>query len=550
MESGRTVVDGRFEVLEALGSGGMGTVWRAYDLVLHREVALKEVLAAEGSTGGAGAAQRERVLREARALARIRHPNVVAVHHIVDSPAPAHPWIVMELVRGRSLADRLEYGPMNPVDVARLGQGILAALRAAHAVGVLHRDIKPANVLLREDGSPVLTDFGIAAVEGLHGLTSTGSVVGSLDYVAPERLDSREGHPASDLWSLGLLLYVAVEGYHPLRRETTAATLAAVVRGDVPPPRQAGPLAPVLRAMLVTDPDRRPSLEQVDGMLAQAAGTAAPLPPPVESAPWPAPGAAVLQPASAESSPWPSRGGSAPWPAPAASAPISSASEPRGVVRSRAGKRWLPVGVAAVVVTAGLVAAVALWPDRSGSQANPGLSPDTSQAPGARQPAGAVVTTAANPGNAADLLTPDGIRQVIAAFENASGVKEFSEVTFYPEYANAGMPISAGSKRYDSYTYRDGSVSKQGPGGTLSGSETTVVLSSIDWGVLPGLLEAADQQLNVPDATMRYVIVDPAWTFNDDRPTIMVYLIDAYSGAAYLAADLDGTVVKVYPRES
>ncbi|MFC9998628.1 serine/threonine-protein kinase [Nocardia sp. NPDC127526] len=533
MESGRTVVDGRFEVLEALGSGGMGTVWRAYDLVLHREVALKEVLAAEGGTGGAGAAQRERVLREARALARIRHPNVVAVHHIVDSPASAHPWIVMELVRGRSLADRLEYGPMNAVEVAQLGRGMLAALRAAHAVGVLHRDIKPANVLLREDGSPVLTDFGIAAVEGLHGLTSTGSVVGSLDYVAPERLDSREGHPASDLWSLGLLLYVAVEGYHPLRRETTAATLAAVVRGDVPPPRQAGPLTPVLRALLVTDPDRRPSLERADAMLAQAAGAAAPLP----STP-------------AESAPWPSPGGSAPWPAPAASAPISSAAEPRQVVRPRVGKRWVPVGVAAVVVVAGLVAAVALWPDRSGSQANPGLSPETSQAPGGRQPAGAVVTTAAKSGNAVDLLTPDGIRQVVAAFENASGVQEFSEVTFYPEYANAGMPISAGSKRYDSYTYRDGGVSKQGPGGTLSGSETTVVLSSIDWGVLPGLLEAADQQLNVPDATMRYVIVDPAWTFNDDRPTIMVYLIDAYSGAAYLAADLDGTVVKVYPRES
>ncbi len=133
------------------------------------------------------------MLREARALARIGHPNVVAIHHIVDSPEVAHPWIVMELVRGQSLADHLAGGPMPPTQAAYLGRGILAALRAAYQVGVLHRDIKPANVLLREDGSPVLTDFGIAAINGMQGLTSTGSVVGSLDYVAPERLNGQEG---------------------------------------------------------------------------------------------------------------------------------------------------------------------------------------------------------------------------------------------------------------------------------------------------------------------------------------------------------------------
>ncbi|WP_218025012.1 serine/threonine-protein kinase, partial [Nocardia pseudovaccinii] len=273
MISERAVVDGRFELLEPLGSGGMGTVWRAYDLALHREVALKEVRAETDGAGSPGV-HRERVLREARALARIGHPNVVAIHHIVDSSEVAHPWIVMELVRGQSLADHLMGGPMQPSQVAHLGRGILAALRAAHQVGVLHRDIKPANVLLREDGSPVLTDFGIAALNDMTGLTSTGSVVGSLDYVAPERLSGQEGHTASDLWSLGLLLYFAVEGFHPMRRESTVATLAAVIRGEVPPPQRAGVLTAVLTALLVPDPDRRPSAEQVDLMLAQAVGFA------------------------------------------------------------------------------------------------------------------------------------------------------------------------------------------------------------------------------------------------------------------------------------
>lgn len=236
MIPGRTVVDGRFELLEPLGSGGMGTVWRAYDLALHRDVALKEVRAADPERASSPGVQRERVLREARALARIGHPNVVAIHHIVDTPAEEHPWIVMELVRGRTLSEQIDMGPMPPAQAAFIGRGILAALRAAHAVGVLHRDIKPANVLLREDGSPVLTDFGIAAINGMEGLTSTGSVVGSLDYVAPERLGGQEGHPASDLWSLGLVLYVAVEGYHPMRRDTSVGTLAAVLRGEVPRP--------------------------------------------------------------------------------------------------------------------------------------------------------------------------------------------------------------------------------------------------------------------------------------------------------------------------
>ena len=177
----------------------------------------------------------------------------------------------MELVRGTTLQDRLGRGPLAPVEAARIGRQVLSALRAAHAAGIQHRDVKPANVLLRDGpgGGAVLTDFGIAALQGSASLTATGELIGSPEYIAPERIRGRDDDPASDLWSLGLVLYVSVEGLSPLRRGTTLATLAAVLDEDVPPPVRSGPLAPVLRALLVRDPAGRPDARQLDAMLAQ-----------------------------------------------------------------------------------------------------------------------------------------------------------------------------------------------------------------------------------------------------------------------------------------
>ncbi|MFI0931836.1 serine/threonine-protein kinase [Streptomyces sp. NPDC021019] len=284
--SGR-VIDGRFTLVERLGSGGMGMVWRARDEALHRDVALKEVrppdpALAEYDPEGARTL-RARVLREARALARVDHPNVVTVHHIVDPGEDGYPWIVMELVAGSSLHDRLAQGPMEPAATAELGRGILSALRAAHAAGIQHRDVKPANVLLRPDGRPVLTDFGIAAIRESTSLTMTGALIGSPDYIAPERIRGTEGDPSSDLWSLGMMLYVAVEGRHPLRRATTLATLAAVLDEEIPPPVRAGSLTPVLDALLTRDIPARPDAEALDRLLAEAARTGgSPTPTPTE----------------------------------------------------------------------------------------------------------------------------------------------------------------------------------------------------------------------------------------------------------------------------
>ncbi|TDD01006.1 serine/threonine protein kinase, partial [Nonomuraea deserti] len=283
------MIDGRFELVERLGGGGMGLVWRAWDMALHREVALKEVRPpdpAMDEPDPAGARElRARVLREARALARLNHPHVAIIHHIVDPGEHDYPWIVMELVPGGSLQDRLQRGPMPPDAVTRLGREVLSALRAAHAVGIQHRDVKPANVLLREDGRSVLTDFGIAAVRESTTLTATGAFIGSPEYMAPERINGVEGEPASDLWSLGMMMYMAVEGRHPLRRSTALATLAAVLNQEVPPPERAGPLAPVLTALLVRDLEARPDAATLDRMLESAGGAPPGSFPPALSAP-------------------------------------------------------------------------------------------------------------------------------------------------------------------------------------------------------------------------------------------------------------------------
>ncbi|MCH0557640.1 serine/threonine-protein kinase [Streptomyces sp. MUM 16J] len=262
-------VDGRFELIERLGSGGMGTVWRARDTVLHREVALKAVR----QDTDASHTVRERVMREARALARLSDPHVVTVYEVIE--AEPHPWIVMELVPGTSLQQRIAAGPLSPAETARIGRQLLSALRAAHAAGIQHRDVKPANILIRPNGTAALTDFGIAALQGATALTASGELIGTPEYMAPERIRGRDDDPASDLWSLGLVLYVCTEGASPLRRATTLATLAAVLDEPVPPPVRSGPLAPVLQSLLVRDPAARPDAGQLDAMLAEVeAGTA------------------------------------------------------------------------------------------------------------------------------------------------------------------------------------------------------------------------------------------------------------------------------------
>ncbi|MFE1950552.1 serine/threonine-protein kinase [Streptomyces sp. NPDC059524] len=261
---------GRYRLGESIGRGGMGRVWRAHDEVLHRVVAVKELTAATYVSEADRAVLLTRTQTEARAAARINHPAVVTVHDVLEHDD--RPWIVMELVEGPSLADAVkEHGRIVPAEAARIGLWTLRALRAAHTAGVLHRDVKPGNVLLARDGRVKLTDFGIAQVEGDSTITRTGEIVGSVDYLAPERVSGAEPGPASDLWALGATLYTAVEGRSPFRRTSPLSTMQAVIEEEPEIPAHAGAIGPVISALLRKDPAARPDADTTEAMLAEAA---------------------------------------------------------------------------------------------------------------------------------------------------------------------------------------------------------------------------------------------------------------------------------------
>jgi eukaryotic-like serine/threonine-protein kinase len=261
---------GRYRLADSIGSGGMGRVWRAHDELLHRAVAIKELTAALYVSESDQAVLLARTRAEARAAARINHSAVVTVHDVLEHDG--RPWIVMELVEGRSLADAVkEDGRVEPAEAARIGLWVLRALHAAHSAGVLHRDVKPGNVLLSHDGRVLLTDFGIAQIDGDTTITRTGEVVGSVDYLAPERVRGHDPGPSSDLWALGATLYTAVEGRSPFRRTSPLTTLQAVVEEEAAEPRYAGALGPVITALLRKDPATRPSTAEAEHLLAEVA---------------------------------------------------------------------------------------------------------------------------------------------------------------------------------------------------------------------------------------------------------------------------------------
>ncbi len=260
----------------------MGTVWRAEDELLGRQVAVKKLRVPPQLHDDERERLYERTRREARSAARIAHPNVVVVHDVVEDEGL--PCVVMEYVRSRTLSDVLKKdGPITPREAARIGRGMVAALRAAHRAGVLHRDVKPANVLLgledpEEDGNwpggrVVLTDFGIASASGTSTLTRTGELIGSFDYLAPERITGGNPGPASDLWALGATLYQAVEGVAPFHRDTPIETAYAIASEPVATPRNAGPLVALIESLLAKEPERRMSAEQVERLLVSSVET-------------------------------------------------------------------------------------------------------------------------------------------------------------------------------------------------------------------------------------------------------------------------------------
>jgi serine/threonine protein kinase len=367
--SGR-LITGRYRLGSVIGHGGMGVVWRARDELLGRDVAVKELSRPPDLTEQEWQTACRRTVREARTTARLTHPNIIRIYDIVEED-DGQPWIVMELLPYRSLRDLVqEDGPLDPARAAQVGLGVLAALRAAHAEGIVHRDVTPANILVGPGERAVLTDFGIARAVGSPTLTSAGAVMGSPSYIAPERARGAPSGTPGDLWGLGASLYAAVEGHPPFERPHALATLTAVVADEPERAGHAGPLWPLISALLRKDPDARPDEAETERLLRGVA-----------------PGARTRVPAG-ERRP----------PAPVPPGPVTPPGPPAGQASSRAGqaaaRRGRPRGtLAALAVLAALGAAAVVVT----------LALTSSDSPGHRtvSPAAGTSSAGASPGTSA-----------------------------------------------------------------------------------------------------------------------------------------------------
>ncbi|GAA4188424.1 hypothetical protein GCM10022252_23640 [Streptosporangium oxazolinicum] len=279
------LVNGRYRLLSMIGSGGMGNVWLAEDELLGRRVALKELVLFPN--GEHLSVRHQRVLREARAAARIRHSGIVEIYDMfVENDIS---WIVMAYVRGRSLQDLIEHGPLGERRIAEIGGRVLAALTAAHRADVLHRDVKPANILISGGGEVFLVDFGIAHIVGESRLTSQNAFTGTLEYMAPERINGLSPGPPADLWSLGATFFHALEGYSPFFRGNVPATMKAITFDDPPPFTREGPLTDAIVRLLRKDPGRRMDARRLEGILRSIATGPPPSPAPHRPEPASAP---------------------------------------------------------------------------------------------------------------------------------------------------------------------------------------------------------------------------------------------------------------------
>jgi serine/threonine protein kinase len=349
-------IAGKYLLREKIGEGAMGVVWRAHDESLGRDVAIKEIRFPAGMPEDEVGALEARTLREARAAAKLSgHPGIVVVHEVVHEDG--RPWIVMELVRGPTLEQLVRTdGPLPPRQVAAIGASVLAGLRAAHAAGIVHRDVKPSNVMF--DGErTIITDFGIAALDGGTVLTHSGTVMGTPAFMAPEQARGEYATPATDLWALGATLYYAAEGRPPFQAASVAAVLVAVLTVEPLLPVLAGPLAPVLAGLLVKDPAGRTAAPALAEQLALvAAGREVP-------------------------------------PTLRLTEPVPPTKPPRRRV-SRLGAAALGAGLAAVVLVVALIWLPDRWRSEAGPPANSG-SDSTSD--GATATATATVTVTATP---------------------------------------------------------------------------------------------------------------------------------------------------------
>ena len=427
MTSSTRLIADRYRLETPLGSGAMGVVWKGIDERLGRPVAIKQLLLQPGLSSADAEEAQARSMREGRIAARLQHPHAISVFDVAVEDG--RPWLVMEYLPSRSLATVLaEQGPLPPQEVARIGRQVADALAAAHEAGIVHRDVKPGNVLLGDNGTVKITDFGISRASWDVTITRTGVLAGTPAYFAPEVARGHEPSPASDVFSLGSTLYAAVQGQPPFGlSENTLALLREVAEGRVQPPQHAGPLTPVLMQMLQVDPDARPTMSQVKHALGGVAaeGVAPPTPPEVAPAP---PATAALPAGPGTRPPWrapaPAAGGSRRSPSTRADTPPPPREDTDHADRRSAW--WRRPGLVAVMVLVALLAGLAVVTAATRSDPEPAASPPSTPAavppppvttppPSTTTPPPSTTTPAPTPAPAGE-LTPEGIRQTVQTY--------------------------------------------------------------------------------------------------------------------------------------
>ena len=376
------LIAGRYRLVRQLGAGGMGVVWEAHDERLDRPVAVKQLRTQPGLTEAESEVVAQRAMREARINARLQHPYAVSVYDVVEHQGK--PCIVMELVPSVPLTEVMrELGSLAPVEAARVGSQVAAALAAAHALGIVHRDVKPGNVLIGDDGTARICDFGISRALGDTTLTMTGMITGTPAYLAPETARGEESTSASDVYSLGATLYAAVEGEPPFGSEGNAiAVLYRVAAGEVRPPEKAGALGPLLLAMMSLNPEDRPSMAEAAAQLSALVhgGAGSPRPGATDrTLPMLVPGDTSLPSDAPTSAPRPALQPAGPpdttvqRPAIPGSAPLQQAAAAPAAGRRRL--RGLIAAVVVLIALAGTAAVALLWPNLERPAAGSGPSP-------------------------------------------------------------------------------------------------------------------------------------------------------------------------------
>ena len=384
-DPGRVLVN-RYRLDHVIGTGGMGRVWRGTDTLLDRPVAVKELTTPPNLPDHEVEVLRTRMLREARSAAQLSHPSIITVFDVAEEDG--RPWIVMELVQGPSLGDLLrDEGTLSVRRAADIGEQMAAGLSEAHSHGIVHRDVKPGNVLIAGNDRAVLTDFGIAHLDGSTHLTSTGLLIGSPSYLAPEVAHGYSATPASDVWALGVTLFQTVEGGLPFERPTPMATLTAIVTQDLPEAVNSGPLRPLLEDLCAKDPQDRPSVGEARRRLREIrdAVDEAAVAPTSHSATTPA---APAGPSSAPApAPEPQQQTDAEAPEPTSFAPATPgpSTAPRRTREGTAARRRNLVVIAAVflLVIGGATTSVLVSMNRSGGDSEAGLVGDSEQDEGA-----------------------------------------------------------------------------------------------------------------------------------------------------------------------